>query len=156
MTLSSPTFDGAVPTGAETPRSVWAYGSAKSSCPYLFLGELPGEKLSYLMSCVFPTYVGIPSPQGGGTSWHPAPDLLHPEVLKVETAVKAQTIDLSHFQTKTKRSHLVWCCLCHTPWLKRWHHPSNRSQHFSGDMPMAENAVDKACSSPLKISTGPQ
>lgn len=76
--------------------------------------------------------------------------------LRVETALKAQTICLSHFQTKAKRSHLVWCCLCHAPWPDRWYCPSNIKERFPRDMLMAENAVDRACSSPWLIATAPQ
>lgn len=56
MAPSSPITDGAMPHGAETPNPVWACGSAESSCSHVFLGELPGEKLSYIMICVFPPY----------------------------------------------------------------------------------------------------
>lgn len=52
MALSS-IMDGAMPIGAETPRP---FQAGKSSCSHVFLGELPGQKLSYLMISVFPPF----------------------------------------------------------------------------------------------------
>lgn len=45
-----------MPFGTETPRPVSACGSAQSSCFHVFLAELPGEKLSYIMIFVLPPY----------------------------------------------------------------------------------------------------
>lgn len=55
-TPSSPTVNGAMPIGSKIPRPVQACSSAKSPCPLLFLGEAQQERLSCIVSCVFPPY----------------------------------------------------------------------------------------------------